>query len=117
MPRADRTSPDQAPPATGTDRRPDRRSVRRKPTPPTVVVLVRHGTTTTTGRELPGRAPGLHLSEAGREQAERVAGRLAEMAGLRPDGTRSDADAGADPPAAGRRARAPAPGRRRASAR
>ncbi|MFC7400739.1 histidine phosphatase family protein [Citricoccus sp. GCM10030269] len=47
------------------------------PTPPTtLILLVRHGQTPTTGRVLPGRAPGLHLSDAGREQADRVAGRL-----------------------------------------
>jgi len=40
------------------------------------VLLVRHGTTPTTGKVLPGRAPGLHLSDAGRDQAEAVAGRL-----------------------------------------
>lgn len=44
--------------------------------PPTVVLLVRHGVTPTTGQVLPGRAPGLHLSEAGREQARGVAERL-----------------------------------------
>jgi probable phosphomutase (TIGR03848 family) len=44
---------------------------------PTTVLLVRHGTTPTTGRVLPGRAPGLHLSDAGRAQAERLAARLA----------------------------------------
>jgi probable phosphomutase (TIGR03848 family) len=38
--------------------------------------LVRHGETPTTGKVLPGRAPGLHLSERGRGQAERVAERL-----------------------------------------
>jgi probable phosphomutase (TIGR03848 family) len=49
-------------------------------TPPTtLVLLVRHGQTPTTGTVLPGRAPGLHLSDVGREQAERVAGRLAEL--------------------------------------
>lgn len=40
------------------------------------VLLVRHGQTPTTGTVLPGRAPGLHLSDAGRAQAERVAERL-----------------------------------------
>lgn len=45
----------------------------------TTVLLVRHGTTPTTGKLLPGRAPGLHLSEAGRAQAERVATRIAEL--------------------------------------
>jgi broad specificity phosphatase PhoE len=54
---------------------------RRKPPPPTLILLVRHGATTTTGKELPGRAPGLHLSDTGREQAERVAGRIAELTG------------------------------------
>lgn len=48
------------------------------PSPKTFrVLLVRHGLTPTTGRVLPGRAPGLHLSERGREQAEAVARRLA----------------------------------------
>lgn len=39
----------------------------------TIILLVRHGTTPTTGQVLPGRAPGLHLADTGREQAERVA--------------------------------------------
>jgi probable phosphomutase (TIGR03848 family) len=40
---------------------------------------VRHGTTPTTGAVLPGRAPGLHLAEAGVAQAEAVAARLAAL--------------------------------------
>ena len=44
-----------------------------------MVLLVRHGTTPTTGKVLPGRSPGLHLSEVGRAQAERVAARIAEL--------------------------------------
>src|SRR3954471_21679880 len=51
----------------------------RKPTPPTLVLYVRHGQTATTGTTLPGRAPGLHLSDAGREQAAGAAGRVAEL--------------------------------------
>ena len=47
---------------------------------PTVVLLVRHGRTPTTGQVLPGRAPGLHLSDEGRAQAEAVAGRIAVLA-------------------------------------
>jgi probable phosphoglycerate mutase len=43
------------------------------------VVLVRHGRTATTGRVLPGRAPGLHLSEAGHGQARAVAARIAVL--------------------------------------
>lgn len=43
---------------------------------PTLVILVRHGVTPTTGQVLPGRAPGLHLSDAGQEQAREVAQRL-----------------------------------------
>jgi probable phosphoglycerate mutase len=53
------------------------------PRPPTVVRLVRHGTTPTTGKVLPGRAPGLHLADAGRRQADAVAGRVAELDGPR----------------------------------
>ena len=51
--------------------------------PGTVVVLVRHGRTPTTGKVLPGRAPGLHLSDEGRAQAEGVAARILEL-GRRP---------------------------------
>jgi probable phosphoglycerate mutase len=40
---------------------------------------VRHGLTPTTGKVLPGRAPGLHLSDAGRAQAERAAERIATL--------------------------------------
>ena len=44
-----------------------------------VVLFVRHGQTPTTGSVLPGRAPGLHLSPDGVEQARRVAQRLAGL--------------------------------------
>lgn len=43
------------------------------------MILVRHGQTPTTGSVLPGRAPGLHLADAGVAQAEAVAERLAEL--------------------------------------
>src|SRR5512147_3301972 len=46
---------------------------------PTLVLLVRHGLTPTTGAVLPGRAPGLHLSDQGRTQAEGVARRIAAL--------------------------------------
>jgi probable phosphoglycerate mutase len=49
------------------------------PPPPTTVLLVRHGQTTTTGSVLPGRARGLHLAPAGREQADRVAERISRL--------------------------------------
>ena len=49
------------------------------PPPPTLVLLVRHGQTPTTGKVLPGRAVGLHLADKGREQAERVAARIATL--------------------------------------
>ncbi len=45
----------------------------------TTVLLVRHGLTDTTGTVLPGRAPGLHLSERGHAQAGEVAERLKEL--------------------------------------
>src|SRR5205807_1067882 len=48
---------------------------RRRPKP-TLVLLVRHGHTPTTGKLLPGRAKGLHLSDDGRKQAATVAERL-----------------------------------------
>ena len=43
-----------------------------------MILLVRHGATPTTGKVLPGRAPGLHLADEGRKQAETVAARLDE---------------------------------------
>ena len=50
------------------------------PAPPrTLLLLVRHGETPTTGTVLPGRASGLHLSERGRAQAESFAGRLQDL--------------------------------------
>ena len=45
----------------------------------TTILLVRHGATATTGTVLPGRAPGLHLSEIGHAQAGELAERLKEM--------------------------------------
>jgi probable phosphomutase (TIGR03848 family) len=49
---------------------------RRQPPSTTLVLLVRHGQTPTTGAILPGRTPGLHLSDKGQEQAERAAARI-----------------------------------------
>lgn len=46
---------------------------------PTLVLLVRHGLTPTTGKVLPGRAPGLHLSEKGIAQAQQLVGRFAGL--------------------------------------
>lgn len=46
---------------------------------PTLVLLVRHGLTGTTGKRLPGREPGLHLSAAGQRMAEQVAERVAAL--------------------------------------
>jgi probable phosphoglycerate mutase len=51
-----------------------------KATRPTLVLLVRHGLTSTTGKVLPGRAAGLHLSDQGRRQAEAVAARIGRLA-------------------------------------
>ena len=47
---------------------------------PTLVLLVRHAVTATTGVKLPGRAHGLSLSDQGRLQADAVAGRIAKLA-------------------------------------
>src|SRR6185503_12092851 len=46
---------------------------------PTLVLLVRHGQTPTTGKVLPGQAPGLHLADKGRRQADTVAQRIASL--------------------------------------
>jgi probable phosphomutase (TIGR03848 family) len=51
----------------------------RSPAAPAVALLVRHGRTPTTGKVLPGRAPGLHLSEAGRRQADEAAARIGAL--------------------------------------
>lgn len=47
---------------------------------PTTVLFVRHGQTPTTGKKLPGRAPGLHLAPKGIEQAEAAGARIAALA-------------------------------------
>ncbi len=52
---------------------------RPEPPPRTAVVLVRHGLTPTTGKVLPGRAPGLHLADEGKRQAALVAERIAGL--------------------------------------
>lgn len=50
-----------------------------KPPPSTTVLFVRHGQTPTTGKVLPGRAPGLHLADTGKAQAEAAAVRIAAL--------------------------------------
>jgi probable phosphomutase (TIGR03848 family) len=42
-------------------------------------LLVRHGLTPTTGKILPGRAPGLHLAEDGQKQAQAAADRITAL--------------------------------------
>jgi len=42
----------------------------------TMLLLVRHGHTDAAGKRLTGRAPGVHLNELGRRQAERLVERL-----------------------------------------
>jgi probable phosphoglycerate mutase len=104
MPRADRTSDEPATAHAGASTRTDRRAGGRHRAPSaTVILLVRHGTTTTTGHELPGRAPGLHLSDRGREQADQIAARIAVLAGAAGDGASpADGSASADGRASGR---------------
>ncbi len=54
---------------------------KKTPAPPTstLLLLVRHGQTPTTGATLPGRAKGLHLADSGRIQAGAVAARIAGL--------------------------------------
>ncbi|MEO5724501.1 MAG: MSMEG_4193 family putative phosphomutase [Ilumatobacteraceae bacterium] len=54
---------------------------RTKPAPPqsTIVLLVRHGQTPTTGKVLPGRTAGLHLADTGIGQAQAAGARIAEL--------------------------------------
>jgi probable phosphomutase (TIGR03848 family) len=54
-------------------------STAKKPPAPTIILLVRHGLTPTTGKLLPGRAAGLHLSDKGLAQAKRAAERIAQL--------------------------------------
>ncbi len=55
------------------------RNARHATSRPTLVLLVRHGQTPTTGARLPGRAPGLHLADRGLEQAESAGARVAAL--------------------------------------
>ena len=54
---------------------------RPQPAPPssTLFLLIRHGQTPTTGKLLPGRAAGLHLSDAGRAEAQGAADRISAL--------------------------------------
>jgi probable phosphomutase (TIGR03848 family) len=52
------------------------------PPKPTLVLLVRHGQTGTTGSVLPGRAKGLHLADKGLEQAAAAAARIGKLDGV-----------------------------------
>lgn len=52
---------------------------KKNPPKPTVVLFVRHGQTPTTGKKLPGRAPGLHLAPRGVDQAEAAGARIAAL--------------------------------------
>jgi probable phosphoglycerate mutase len=45
----------------------------------TTLLLARHGLTALTGPVLAGRTPGVHLSDAGRAQAEALAARIADV--------------------------------------
>jgi probable phosphomutase (TIGR03848 family) len=56
-----------------------KKSAKSAPPSSTLVLLVRHGQTPTTGKLLPGRAPGLHLSDKGIQQAEIAAERLSAL--------------------------------------
>jgi probable phosphomutase (TIGR03848 family) len=48
----------------------------RYPSPVTLLLLIRHALTDATGKRLSGRTRGIHLSEAGRDQARALAERL-----------------------------------------
>jgi len=50
-----------------------------KPQASTVIIMVRHGKTPSTGKLLPGRAAGLHLSDIGQSEAVEVAKRLSKL--------------------------------------
>ena len=54
-------------------------ATRNAPPQLTTVLLVRHGQTPSTGKILPGRAPGLHLADTGVAQARKAAERIGEL--------------------------------------
>ena len=56
-----------------------KRPVKDSPPTTTLVLLVRHGQTPTTGASLPGRAKGLHLADVGASQAGAAAMRIASL--------------------------------------
>ena len=58
---------------------PEADSEKHHPLRPTLLLLVRHAVTEQTGPILSGRTPGIDLSDKGREQAARVAQRLAVL--------------------------------------
>jgi probable phosphomutase (TIGR03848 family) len=74
---ARRSTPSAAPESTVIIRKVGIRK-RRQPVV-TRVLLVRHGRTPTTGSVLPGRAPGLHLSEDGKKEVAATAERIAAL--------------------------------------
>lgn len=57
---------------------------RQKPSPETLLVLVRHGSTPTTGKEMPEAPPGPPLSDLGMEEAEQAGLHLAAWRSLWP---------------------------------
>lgn len=67
------------PSPTVSEATPDERETTAPPAVPTRVLLVRHAVTAETGPKLTGRAPGVDLSDVGREQARAVADRLAPL--------------------------------------
>ena len=111
-------APEAGSPATARRARPAKAA----PVAPTLVLFVRHGTTPTTGQVLPGRAPGLHLSDTGVQQAARVAERLSAWRAGDPADAPGTATPGTDtastpPHPKGRRSRsAQAPQRRSVTA-
>jgi len=67
------------PPASRAAKATAKATAKPKLPPATLILFVRHGLTPTTGKVLPGRAPGLHLADRGRAEAEAVAERLASL--------------------------------------
>ncbi len=62
---------------------PRKTSAKKQAPAPTLVLLVRHGRTPTTGKVLPGRAKGLHLGDEGIAQAQQAADRIAALSEVR----------------------------------
>src|SRR5690606_3793611 len=80
---ADQPAPETEGPASPSGETDEHGGAEAPPEPkPTLVLLVRHGKTPTTGSVRPGRAPGRSRAEEGKDQAKAAAERVAGLEGV-----------------------------------